>query len=99
MMLFKKFLQWIVDLLAPFPSYPVKMARTGLAIPLTRDGIDPETLRLLEPSDLQALATDCCCTCHANGHGASNICLDCGPVRFFAAMALVDRRHNTEAGS
>lgn len=96
---FKTILRQIVDRLAPLPPYPVQMARTGLAIPLTRDGIDPETLRLLTPHDLRTLAADCCHTCHTNGHGTGNACLDCGPVRIFAAMALTERRRNTEAGS
>lgn len=98
-MLFEKILQQIVGWLAPSPSYPVKMARTGLAIPLTRDGIDPETLQLLTSCDLRTLAADYCHACHTNGHGTANVCLDCSPVRIFAAMALTERRRNTEAGS
>ena len=98
-MLIEKILQQIVGWLAPLPSYPVKMARTGLAISLTSDGIERETLELLSHNDLRILAEDYCLPCHMNGHGANNPCVDCGLVRLFAAMALTERCRNTEAGS
>ncbi len=98
-MLFENLLQRIIGWLAPSPHYPVKMANSGLAIHLTPNGIDPETLRLLTPQDLEVLARDFCHTCHTNGHGANSACVDCSPVRFFAAAALTTRLRNEEVSS